>query len=207
MSAPHANRQPLSEILREIAEGDEPRISIADLSDRFGGRAMGALLLVFGLACTLPLPPGGTTIFGAPLLLLAPQLAAGRKSPWLPARLRKRSISTADLQKGLPKVLPWLERIEAVSRPRLTFLFGPIGQRLIGVVCTVLALVLILPIPLGNLLPATAVTVLALALVQRDGVLALLGYGLVAASVGVLVFAVGVIARLAHHVIGVISGG
>ena len=206
MPTSDANKQPLSAILREIAESDEPTVSISHLMDRFGGRAMGALLLVFGLACTLPLPPGGTTIFGAPLVLLAPQLAIGFKAPWLPARLRERSISTADLKKGLPKVLPWLERVEAVSRPRLTFLFGGVGQRLIGVVCTVLALVLILPIPLGNLLPATAVTVLALALVQRDGVLALLGYGLVAASVSVLVLAVGFIARAAHHLIGVISG-
>src|SRR5690606_41810814 len=109
-------------------------------------------------------------------------------------------------KKGLPKVLPWLERVEAVSRPRLTFLFGGVGQRLIGVVCTVLALVLILPIPLGNLLPATAVTVLALALVQRDGLLALLGYGLVAASFGVLVLAVGIIVRGAHHLVGIFAG-
>jgi hypothetical protein len=206
MPTSDTNKQPLSAILREIADGDEPTISIAQLMERFGGRAMGALLLVFGLACTLPLPPGGTTIFGAPLLLLSPQLAIGRRAPWLPVKVRKRTISTADLKKGLPKALPWLERIEAVSRPRLTFLFGAVGQRLIGVICTVLALVLILPIPLGNILPATAVTVLALSLVQRDGLLALLGYALVAASVGVLVFAVGVITRGAHHVIAVISG-
>ena len=42
----------------------------------FGGRAIGALLFVFGLICTLPLPPGATTIFGFPLLLLAPQRRA-----------------------------------------------------------------------------------------------------------------------------------
>jgi hypothetical protein len=205
MPTSNANRQPLSAILREIADGDEPTVSVAQLMELFGGRAMGALLLVFGLACTLPLPPGGTTIFGAPLVLLGPQLVIGMRAPWLPAKIRKRSISTAHLKHGLPRVLPWLERVEAVSRPRLTFLFNGIGQRLIGFVCTVLALVLILPIPLGNILPATAVTVLALSLVQRDGLLALLGYGLVAASVGVLVLAFGVISRGAHHLISVIS--
>ncbi len=206
MPDPEANKQPLSAILRDIAEGDEPRVSIAHLMERFGGRAMGALLLVFGLACTLPLPPGATTLFGAPLLLLAPQLALGRRAPWLPARWRARSIATAELRKGLPRVLPWLERVEAVSRPRLTFLFNPLGQRAVGLVCTVLAFVLILPIPLGNLLPAAAVSVLALALVQRDGLLALLGYGLVAASFGVLVLAVGIIVRAAHHLIGIFAG-
>jgi hypothetical protein len=206
MPTSDVNKQPLSAILRAIADSDEPTISIAQLMERFGGRAMGALLLVFGLACTLPLPPGGTTIFGLPLLLLAPQLAMGRRAPWLPQKLRKRDIATADLKKGLPRVLPWLERVEAISRPRMTFLFGAVGQQLIGVICTILAFVLILPIPLGNILPATAVTVLALSLVQRDGLLALLGYGLVAASVSVLVFAFGVITRLAHHMIALVSG-
>ena len=124
---------------------------------------------------------------------------------WLPANLRRGGIATADLRQGLPRVLPWLERVEAVSKPRLSFLFGSVGQRLIGVVCTVLALVLILPIPLGNILPAAAVSVLSLALVQRDGLLALVGYVLVGASVGVLVLAAGIINRGAHQLISLFA--
>lgn len=69
---PPANELPLSAVLLDIAGHDEPRISIDDLMQKFGGRAIGALLFIFGLACTLPLPPGATTIFGFPLLLLAP---------------------------------------------------------------------------------------------------------------------------------------
>jgi hypothetical protein len=191
---PHA-REPLSEILREISERAEPTVSVGEFMEMFGGRAMGALLLVFGIACTLPLPPGGTTIFGAPLVLLAPQLMIGSRAPWLPARMRAQSIATADLRRGLPRVLRWLRRIEAVSRPRLLFLFGAWGHRAVGLVCTILALVLILPIPLGNMLPAAAVSVLSLALVQRDGVLALFGYALAVLSGGVLVLAANLIAR------------
>ena len=197
---------PLSAILKDLAEHENPKVSVGHLMEHFGGRALGGLLLIFGLACTLPLPPGGTTIFGAPLVLLTPQLVFGSRQPWLPSKMRKGSINTADLKRGLPRVLPWLERVEAVSRPRLTFLFGPIGDRAIGLVCFLLSVVLILPIPLGNILPATAVTVLALALVQRDGVLALMGYGLAGASVTVLVLAAGAITRGAHHMISVFSG-
>ena len=204
MADPSHHRAPLSAILREISQADAPTVSIGELTERFGGRAMGALLLVFGLACTLPLPPGGTTIFGAPLVLLAPQLVFGSRAPWLPARLRARTIATADLRNGLPRVLRLLERVEAVSRPRLLFLFGPLGERAIGLVCTVLALVLILPIPLGNILPAASVSVLSLALVQRDGVLALLGYGLAGLSGGVLVLAAGLILRVARGLLEVL---
>jgi hypothetical protein len=193
-------RLPLSALLREISEQSEPTISVDELMARFGGRAMGGLLLIFGLACTLPLPPGGTTIFGAPLVLLAPQLAFGSRRPWLPKRLRERTVAVASLRKGLPRVLAALEWVEAVSRPRLAFLFSPLGERLIGLVCTVLALVLILPIPLGNMLPAASVSVLSFSLVQRDGVLALAGFVLAGLSGGVLVLAAGLIARGAHRI-------
>ncbi|HEY8615089.1 exopolysaccharide biosynthesis protein [Phenylobacterium sp.] len=195
----------LSDILRDLADHDEAQISVAQLVDRFGGRALGGLLLIFGLACTLPLPPGGTTIFGLPLLLLAPQLVIGARHPWLPAKVRRGSIATDDLRKGLPRVLPWIRRVEAVSRPRLSFLFGAVGERLIGLICFLLAVVLILPIPLGNILPAAAVSILSLALVQRDGLLALFGYALTAVSVGVLVLAGSLLTRGFHQLLGLFS--
>ncbi len=199
------NTLPLSTILRAVAEREEPTVSVAELMELFGGRALGALLLVFGLACTLPLPPGSTTLLGAPLLLLAPQLVIGARVPWLPRRIRERTMSTDVLRRSLPSALKWLERVEAVSRPRLTFLFGAVGERLIGLVCTVLAVVLILPIPFGNMVPAAAVSLLSLALIQRDGVLALFGYLLVILSGSFLVLAATVISRGAHHVLQVIS--
>lgn len=200
------DRQPLSAILRETVENHE-QISIDELVTRFGGRALGALLLVFGLLCSLPLPPGGTTVFGAPLVILAPQLMFGRRSPWLPARVRGRSIETRHLKKGLDRVLPWLRRLEALSKPRLSVLFSGPGQLAIGLICTVFAVVLILPIPLGNMLPAAAVSVLSLSLVQRDGALALLGYILAGASVGVLALAGGVIVRTLQHMVSVVVPG
>lgn len=202
LSDPH---QPLSEVLQEIAETPSERISLNELSARFGGRALGALLLVFGILCLLPLPPGATTIFGLPLLLLAPQLLVGLRAPWLPQTLRHRAVEMDQVRPNLPRVIRWLRRIESVSRPRLTFLFGPVGQRLIGLVCTVLAVVLILPIPLGNLLPAASVSVLALALIQRDGILALIGYGAALASASVLVLAASVVIKAFQGLMALLS--
>ena len=64
---------------------------------------------------------------------------------------------------------------------------------------------LILPIPFGNMLPAATVGVLSLSLIQRDGVLATIGYALFAASVGVLVMTANVAIAAAYrlmHVVG-----
>lgn len=198
-------RLPLSGILAGLCDYAEPRISVAELMHLFGGRAMGALLFVFGLACMLPLPPGATTIFGFPLVLLAPQLIIGSSVPWLPKAVRSRTLATADLKKGLPRLIPWLRRLEAVSRPRLAILFGPVGERLIGLVCFLLALVLILPIPGGNFLPAIAVSMLSFALIQRDGLIALIGYAVAVASASVLVLAAHVIVTMFRHVWDVVT--
>lgn len=196
---PVGREQPLSVALQDIVDHAEPRISVDELMQKFGGRAIGALLFVFGLACMLPLPPGATTIFGFPLLLLAPQLVIGADVPWLPQRVTRRTLSTAELRKGLPRLIPALRRLEAISRPRMVFLFSPIGERLLGAVCTALALVLILPIPGGNILPAMAVSALAFALIQRDGLIALLGYALAITSASVLVLAAHIIVRMFLH--------
>ena len=73
-------------------------------------------------------------------------------------------------------------------------------------VCTLLALVLVLPIPLGNLAPGATVAVLALALLQRDGLLALLGYLMAATSVGLLVLSAGVVAAAVDRLLHLIPG-
>jgi hypothetical protein len=205
MADDETDERPLSAILRDLAarDGDIP---ISAFVESFGPRAFGALLFVFAVACALPLPPGSSTLLGAPLVLLAPQVALGAKAPWLPQGLRRRTIPAAHLRQACMRLLPVLEGVEKVSRPRLGFLFGPVGERLMGVVCTVLSLVLILPIPLGNVLPAAAVAAFSLALVQRDGALALAGYALTAASTAVLALAAHIIIDTARHLASVIAG-
>jgi hypothetical protein len=114
-------------------------------------------------------------------------------------------MSTAELRQVAGRIVPILQKIEKVTRPRLDFLFGPVGDRLIGAVCSLLACVLILPIPLGNVLPAIAVSLLSLALVTRDGFLALAGYAVAVASASVLTIAFGIVLRTVQHLLAIVS--
>ena len=180
---------PLSVLLARLGDLAGPAVSVGAIVDHFGARAIGALLFVFALPNLLPLPPGGTTVLGLPLLLFAPQLAAGARAAWLPRRLAARTVQASLIAQIGAKAGPWIVRMDALTTRRAAFVFGAFGTALIGVVCTLLALVLILPIPLGNMLPAAAIAVFGLSLVQRDGVLALLGYVLAAMSAGALVLA------------------
>lgn len=187
MTSTTERRQTLSAILRDICDDPDPVVTVGEVVHRFGPRAFGALLFFFSAPNWLPLPPGSSTFLAVPLLLLTPQIAVGIRSPWLPRFVDDRHMPRATFAKAFAKIIPVLERVETVSRPRLAFMFGPIGDRLIGLVCFVLAVVLSLPIFLGNMPPAAAIAVFGLALVQRDGLLALLGYLIAGISAGLLV--------------------
>lgn len=178
----------LSQLLDDLCRGEGERVSLRQMVDHFGHRAFGAVLFTFAVPNALPLPPGSSGVLGLPLVLVAPQLALGMKSLWLPRWLGEKTIERKGLERGLGKLLPSLQRLERVSKPRYTQLFGPVGDRFLGLVVFLLSLVLILPIPFGNMLPAAAIAVLAFALVQRDGALAAVGYLMASASVLVLVF-------------------
>lgn len=196
----------LSDVIESFGEDKRPVLTVGQMLDRFDSRAFGAMLLVFGLLNCLPLPPGSSTILSLPILLLAPQIALGQEIPWLPRKLIEHPLKRDDLRGLFRKLTPVVRRMELVTRPRLEFLFVPIGERLIGAVCTLLAMVLVLPIPLGNLAPGATVAVLSLSLLQRDGLLALLGYLMAAISVGLLALSAGVVAAAVERLLHMIPG-
>lgn len=204
--APDEHAKPLSQILRELSQPGETGLTVGGVASAFGPRALGALLFLFAAPNLLPLPPGSSTVLGAPLVLLSPQLALGVKRLWLPAGVARRPVPRDTIGRTFARLADWLERVETFSRPRLTFLFGPVGDRVAGIVCTLLSLVLILPVPFGNLMPAAAVAVLSLSLILRDGVLALAGFALAVASGGVLALAGRVILGFARQILTMVTG-
>ncbi|WP_128253339.1 exopolysaccharide biosynthesis protein [Falsirhodobacter deserti] len=168
-------RHRLSEVLEEIAQDpDRSRISIADLIEAMAGRAFGALLLIFALPNVLPTPPGTSGILGLPLIFLAAQLMLG-KMPWLPAFIASRSMERSAFAALVGKMTPILSRAEKLLVPRLPFMITPTTQRFLGAALLVLALVLALPIPLGNMLPALAMTIISLGMLERDGLWVIIG--------------------------------
>jgi len=188
-----------SSVLRRLAEAPGERLTVHEVVQAFGERAFGALMLSVGLLNLIPWPPGGTTLFGAPLLFITAQLALGRETLWLPRWICRTSFDRGNYRAGLQRILPTLEKVERLTRPRLPILIGGVAERLIGVATLLLSLILVLPIWGGNFAPALAVCIFAVALVQRDGLVAILGWLAVAASVTILVLAANVIVRLAQN--------
>jgi hypothetical protein len=165
----------LSEVLSAIvADASKDRISVGDLLDALRHRALGALIFIFSVPNALPMPPGVSAILGAPLLFLTAQLMLGMR-PWLPSLITSRSLSRTEFQRVVTTIVPWLARAEGIMRPRFSFLARRPSINLVGLVCVVLAIVLFLPIPLGNMLPSLALSIMSLGLLQRDGLWIVIG--------------------------------
>lgn len=172
----------LSAMLHALAQDESrERIAVSDLLEALGDRALAALLFVFAVPNVVPVPPGTSAILGAPLVFLAAQLAFGRR-PWLPAVIARRTMTRTDFAAIVRRIGPWLERAERLLRPRVSGLALPPMEYLIGLVCLLLAVVLVLPVPLGNMLPALAISLLALGVLERDGLWILAGLATAAAS-------------------------
>lgn len=172
-SAEGADR--LSAILAAIANAqDKDRISIGDLLEALKRRALGALMFIFAVVTALPMPPGVSTVVGAPLVFLTAQLMLG-KNAWLPKIITERSLSRVDFGRVVAKASPWLARAESVMRPRFVFLAHRPAIHLVGLIAFIMAIILLGPVFLGNMAPSIVICIIALGLIERDGVWIMIG--------------------------------
>ncbi len=166
---------PLSLRLAQIVEQTAAdRLSFSELAAQLHARAWGGLLLIFAAINVIPLPPGTSSFFAIPLLIVSAQMVAGRETPWFPSKIDRRGVKTEELTRLISKMGVLELKVERIFKPRLAGLTGPLATRLIGVACFVLALVAAIPVPLFHMAPAAAILLFGLALIYRDGLLVIL---------------------------------
>jgi hypothetical protein len=165
----------LSAILQELSrDTSRERVSLGELMDAMEGRAYGALLLIFAFPNILPSPPGLAAVLGLPLVVLSFGMMLGR-APWLPGFIRNRSVPRDSFALVFSRAAPWVEKAERLLRQRLSMLTWGVAQQALGFVCLVLALLLSLPVPFGNMAPSVAICLIGLGVLERDGVWVLAG--------------------------------
>lgn len=163
-----------SAILKELAGHDGERIPMGEVMRRGGSRAHGLGLLLFALPETLPLPiPSISLILAIPLVVISAHLVLFGEGQGIPKQIRDRSIPVSLVKKVSKYLGPVFRTIERLSHPRFEALAD--RERLLGVACLLLAIILLLPIPFGNLLPAVCLAAIAFGMIQRDGVIVALG--------------------------------
>lgn len=196
------NLSSLLSSLMEETSGDV--VTARDMLNAVGRRSYGPILLLLGFIAISPLTiiPGATWLVALLILLISVQIVIGMRYPWVPRRLLDFEFRREDLLKGVEMSEGYVRRIDAVLRPRLTFLTDPPFAQLIALVCIGAALISF-PlgfIPFAPLLPGIAVLLFGLGLTARDG------FVLVAAGLSLL-GAVLLLLRLWSRVAGVLGFG
>ena len=176
----------ISELLNDLAAQTTGTVTLRDVLDEFGERAIATLCVVFAAPLVLPMPPGVSAVLGLPLLLFTAQLTIGSQRPWLPRFLGHRILHRKDTAGLAKRILPLVLRMEKLLRPRLTWLLFPLARRAVGLVAFLLAAIVFLPIPFGNMFPSMAIAVLGLGLVVRDGLAVLVGWLVAVAAIAFL---------------------
>jgi hypothetical protein len=175
-----------SEVLYELAHGEGERVTFREILLGLRHRAFGFTMLIFALPACLPMPPGIPTVCGIALVIIALNLIAIRRRLWLPRVIADKSVARADLRRIVERVLPYLQRLERICKPRIAIVTEPIGKVFIGLVVLALGVLMILPIPfLGNMPPGAAAVIIAIGVTERDGVVVLIGLLVAAIAIAV----------------------
>ncbi len=160
----------LSQLLRHISNTAGPTVTLGAIATAMADRSFGAFLVVFCIPNLIPLPPGATFILGLPLVFIAFQIAFSRLDTiWMPKRLHSYAFDNAAFAKVLDRVIPWMARVERWIKPRLWMKNPRLAERFFGLFALVLAVIIFLPIPLGNMGPAYALCLMGLGFSERDG--------------------------------------
>lgn len=163
--------RPLSSVLSDLAERkDSSKVSIRCIREALADRSLATFLVLSGLINLLPFPPPSTLVLGIPIIAIALQMIAGRKTVWLPEYFLNLSINDEAFAKFTTKIVPWLRKLETIVRPRFwPFPSAPFAERVVGFIGLALGMFVFIPLPMTNWIPALAVAVCGLALSERDG--------------------------------------
>ncbi|MCM5551659.1 exopolysaccharide biosynthesis protein [Pleomorphomonas sp. NRK KF1] len=181
----------LHRIAAEISSRD--RVSFGELLHHLGPSGFGLALIALALPAMIPIPGPFGMVTGSCLVLIAFQMLLGWQRLALPRFLAERHLAAGGVTAVIMRALPWIRRFEAMVRHgRWRSLTGPSSHVLVGIPVLLLAVVLALPIPFGNVGPVVSLLVIGLSLVARDGLALMVGLVLALATfawTGVLIFA------------------
>lgn len=168
----------LNVVLDEIAakcEGDQTpeSLTLGEVLDAVGRRSYGPLLLVIGLFAISPatIVPGMTWLAAALTLVVAGQMALGLPRVWLPKNALEAQLPRNAVKSGIEKSRGVAKTIDALLKPRLTFLSKPPFVNLVALLVIAAALITF-PlglVPFAPLAPGLAVVFFGLGMVARDG--------------------------------------
>ena len=186
---------PIVQRLRDAAAAiQEERVSMRAMAQAHGPEAHGTLLLLLAMPCLLPVPGVGT-VLGLGMAALAVTMWRGHCVPCLPQRVAELELPRHWAQRVLVGLASAYVLAGRHARARLSHLASAGRRSTIALAVGLMATIVVMPIPFGNLLPALALVFIGLGVVFRDGVAVVVGLLMsgvaVVATTGLLLMAWG----------------
>lgn len=174
--------------LDRAASTNGAKVSVGEIMDTIGKRSFGPLLLLGGLLGMTPVSavPTAPSIIALITILVSVQLLFGRESVWIPRFLEKLSVK-ADRVKKTVKVSRKPARIvDRMVKPRLEALTRPWADRVVALVCMLVAMVVppLELLPFVAFVPSMAIATFGLGLIARDGLLVLTAFVISTTALG-----------------------
>jgi hypothetical protein len=158
------------------------RVPVKALLDAHGSATHGTVLALFAIPCLLPLP-GVDIVLGMGIAAVAGQMMGGLKDVHLPARVAAFELPRHIAQRVMELLARFYDIGGRWTRERLGHFTGGPYRWLVATTTALMAVLLVLPIPLGDFLPALALIVLGFGLVFRDGAAVLLAFATAAVAI------------------------
>lgn len=158
----------------EVAPTD--RIKLEEIIERLQERGFGVLVVLLSLPSAIPgCPPPIPSLFALPLCFLAAQLALGYHTPTLPDFLTRRHFARTKLKTVLTRSKQYLEKMDALIKPRIIMLTATRGERILGFIMLLFGLMVMIPLPMTNTVPSIGIILIGIGVISRDGIVTIAG--------------------------------
>jgi hypothetical protein len=170
------------------------RILVRDLVEAMESIGFGLAMMIFSLGIIIPLPPPFPSIIALPLLIFSMQMILGYCAPKLPKMFSNLSVKRSVVAMLVRKSAPYIRKIEAILRPRWSFMISPNVERIIGFFTLVFAAFIAMPIPFSNFIPGIGILIISFGLLGKDGLVVCCGIfiGLIGMAVSIVAILLGV---------------
>ncbi len=145
------------------------RLNLAELLELHGDSSTAVVLMLMALLTVVPIAGAGT-VLSLGILAIAWGWARGHDSMDLPRRLGALSMNERWTGRCLHSLAWMYEKANRWLRPRWSLWSHRTTRWAWGVWIALMAAVIFLPLPLGNVLPSLSLILLSLGWMFRDGV-------------------------------------
>jgi len=187
--------QDLEDLLADLdraASSNGAKVSVGEIMETIGKRSFGPLLLLGGLLGMTPVAavPTAPTIIALITILVSVQLLFGRESVWIPRFLEKLSVKADKVKKTVKVSRKPARIVDRMVKPRLEALTRPWADRVVALVCMLVAMIVppLELLPFVAFVPAAAIATFGLGLIARDGLLVLIAFVISTTALGVAVW-------------------